>query len=147
MRNTPNKLRNFLPRHPMLAFTALLLLLAVLFLANFRLFVTDGPSMKPTYEQGDILLSVRLYGQPKTGDVVLIQKDGTTYMKRVAFVAGEDVSQSGYEGYWGSPTVPEGYVYVLGDNADNSYDSRYEDFGLVKISEIWGNPLSQRDKS
>lgn len=65
-------------------------------------------------------------------------------MKRVAFVAGEDVSAAGYEGYWGSSIVPEGYVYVLGDNVSDSKDSRYPEFGLVAISDIWGKPLDQR---
>ena len=132
-------------RSAFLAYVGFLILLAFLVLFNVRLFVTSGPSMEPTYTEGEVLFAVRLYGQPQTGDVVLIQKDGTTYMKRVAYVAGEDVSLSSQEGYWGSSIVPEGYVYVLGDNPDDSYDSRYEEFGLVKVSEIWGKPLSQKE--
>lgn len=36
--------------------------------------------------------------------------------------------------------VPEGYVFVAGDNP-NSFDSRYEEFGLVPIEKIWGKAV------
>ena len=41
-------------------------------------------------------------------------------MKRIAAVGGDIVEKNGT-----SMTVPEGCYYVLGDNADSSYDSRY----------------------
>ncbi|MBS0271677.1 MAG: signal peptidase I [Proteobacteria bacterium] len=36
--------------------------------------------------------------------------------------------------------VPEGYVFVAGDNL-NSFDSRYEEFGLVPMEKIWGKAV------
>lgn len=129
----------------MIALAALLLLLSMVFLLNFRLFITDGPSMEPTYAEGTYLLSLRLHDAPAPGDVVLLQHKGIYCLKRVAFIAGDDVTLHGYEGYWGSSTVPEGYVYVLGDNRGESFDSRDPEFGLVAISDIWGKPLSQRE--
>lgn len=133
-------------RSPLLAIFGLLLTLAIILLMNFRFFVTSGPSMLPTYEEGEFLITGRLYGTPHVGDVVMLKYEDYYCMKRVAFVAGEDVSAAGYEGYWGSSIVPEGYVYVLGDNASDSKDSRYPEFGLVAISDIWGKPLDQRIK-
>ena len=37
-------------------------------------------------------------------------------------------------------SVPEGYVFVAGDHP-NSFDSRYEEFGLVPIEKIWGKAV------
>lgn len=131
-------------RYGFISLVALVILLICIFLLNFRLFITSGPSMEPTYTAGTYLLASKLYGTPHTGDVVFLEYNDIICMKRVAFVAGEDVSASGHEGYWGSNIVPEGYVFVLGDNPDHSLDSRNPKFGLVKISDIWGKPLDQR---
>lgn len=38
-------------------------------------------------------------------------------------------------------SVPEGYVFVAGDNL-NSFDSRYEEFGLVPMEKIWGKAIA-----
>lgn len=142
---TPNPRSNSV-RSGTLAFAAILVLAAIAFLLNFRLFVTSGPSMEPTYTDGTVLLSVRLYSDPKPGEVVFLWHEDFYCLKRVAFVAGEDVSQAGYEGYWGSNIIPEGYVFVLGDNTAESFDSRDPKFGLVAVSDIWGTALAQRQK-
>jgi signal peptidase I len=34
--------------------------------------------------------------------------------------------------------VPEGFLFVIGDNLDNSYDSRF--FGVVPLDEVRGKP-------
>lgn len=38
-------------------------------------------------------------------------------------------------------SVPEGYIFVAGDNP-NSFDSRYEEFGLVPLEKIWGKAIA-----
>lgn len=124
----------------------IILAVALFFILNFRFFITSGPSMEPTYTEGTFIVSFRLWEQPMVDDVVMLYWRNAVCMKRVAFVAGDDVSVAGYEGYWGSSIVPEGYVYVLGDNPDHSTDSRSPEFGLVAVDDIWGKPLAQREK-
>lgn len=134
------------------------LLLYVFFwgLSNVRLLVTEGRSMAPTYTPGDIVLCVKSTSTPKSDDVVLVRHEDKLVLKRVTYVAGETVrhkswfspDSSNYGNdygthhgdvmYWGSNVVPEGYVFVEGDNPSASHDSRYEDFGLVSIEDIWG---------
>ena len=137
---------NPLPQRAMFACVIIILLLAVTILANCRVFVTSGSSMAPTYVEGISLLAIRSYGEPEVGDVIFLKRNDIHCMKRVAFVAGQDVSAAGYEGYWGSNIIPEGYVYVLGDNTEHSNDSRNPEFGLVAITDIWGKPFDQRPK-
>jgi len=36
--------------------------------------------------------------------------------------------------------IPKNYVFVAGDNP-NSFDSRYEEFGLVPVQKIWGKAV------
>jgi signal peptidase I len=102
------------------------------------------------------------FHSPHRGDVVVLHppvQSSEPYIKRVIGLAGESVTfRNGYvyingarldESYIDGPItycrnspncdlgpIPDGYVFVLGDNRDNSQDSR--SFGLVKIDEIVG---------
>lgn len=123
-----------------------------------------GSSMKPTLRENDVLLFYRLDSQFHPGDVVVFRKDGQVeYVKRVVAVAGDEVEldeENGVllinqepveEDYIYTKTLPnsekvtfpltvgEGEVFVLGDNRENSMDSR--DFGCVKIGDITGRVI------
>ena len=52
-------------------------------------------------------------------------------MKRIAACGGEEIERNGE-----TITVPTDYFYVLGDNAENSYDSRYWEEPFVKAEDV-----------
>lgn len=116
-----------------------------LLMYTLRLTVISGPSMEPTLSPGNVAVIGRTITNPEPGDIVLIDKEGRLIIKRVVAIEGQEVSLPDdpvYTGpYWGSNTIPEGYIFLAGDNAENSKDSRYTDFGLVAIEDVWGKVL------
>lgn len=108
-----------------------------------RIVITSGSSMEPTYKTGDMLLCIRTFSLPEKGSVIVLEHDGTFVVKRIAYLPGETVPDDVYA-YWGNDgVIPDGYVFVAGDNSQTSYDSRYEEFGLVSEDMIWGTIVFQ----
>ena len=147
-----------------------LIVIVVLFLLVFRVVVVSGTSMNMTLYNGDylLLLSNTFYRDPKNGDVVVISKDtfddGAPIVKRVIATAGQTVDidfPNGVvyvngialeEDYVNTPTntrgtvafpltVPDGFVFVMGDNRNGSRDSRYIEIGLIDCREILGKAI------
>lgn len=88
-------------------------------------------SMEPTLKTGSYILGIRIYDSLEVGDIVIFEHDDRLLVKRIAAVEGNTVVYRGM-----SITVPEDSYYMLGDNAKNSYDSRYWDEPFVKECEI-----------
>ena len=47
----------------------------------------------------------------------------------------------GLLGFGGAYRVPDGHYFVLGDNRDNSRDSRFSDFGFIPAEDIAGKVM------
>lgn len=136
----------------------------------FRVVIVRGPSMKNTLIDGDwlLLMSNVLYREPKQGDVVVICKEsydhGTPIVKRVIATEGQTVdinfdegvvyvdgvaldepytrtNTTLYEGVDFPLTVDDGCVFVLGDNRNESKDSRSTEIGLIDRREILGKAV------
>ena len=87
-----------------------------------RIAVVNGRSMTPTLRDGDRVL-VRRRRTVHRGDVALVAMPSGWILKRVAGLPGD-------------AGVPPGTVYLLGDNAGFSVDSR--DFGCVPAAWVYG---------
>lgn len=101
----------------------------------FRLIFLFGyvptESMEPTLEKGSYIVGIRIYGELEVGDIVIFRHDGRLLVKRIAAVGGMQAEHNG-----ASLTVPEDYYYVLGDNAECSWDSRYWEVPFVFAENI-----------
>lgn len=129
---------------------ALLLVLGfvIFFFFNCKSVVVSGVSMLPNFKSGQRVLVCKAYwliGAIKPNDVVVIREDSPLntdgyIIKRVYKMPGETVDYAhcpkNYSIANGEFKVPSGSIYVLGDNAEQSEDSRF--FGPVELTRVIG---------
>ena len=146
------------------------LAVVVLFTFGARLIGVDGHSMLPTLQNGDrmLVLNSVLYHDYKYSDVVVLRKDTflkEPIVKRVIATAGQTVDidfDSGTVYVEGEPlredyineltfleegtefplTVPEGHIFVMGDNRNRSSDSRDSNLGTVDTRYVIGRAVA-----
>lgn len=103
-----------------------------------RLAIVHGISMEPTLQQNDFLVVWQLGYAPETGDIVVTTADNSlqqNVIKRVVAVGGETTSYE-WNGKTVMVTVPEGHVFLQGDNWLHSTDSR--ELGCFAEEDICG---------
>lgn len=124
------------------------LVFCVFALFNFHTVVVSGRSMEPTFHTGQRVLVSKAYwlvGPIRDNDVVVLKDTGPTgyIIKRVAYSDGETVDWKWVPDTYpianGPYKVPEGQVYVLGDNKPESEDSRK--FGPRDKGDILGKVI------
>lgn len=149
------------------------IIIAVLFTFFFRFSSVVGVSMQPGLHSGDwVVLSQMGDTEPHYGDIVVISQPNSfneNIIKRVIATEGEvvdidfktgEVKVDGKvldEPYINNPTinsydmrfpliVPKGYCFVMGDNRQNSIDSRSTSIGLIRDDYILGRAAAASTK-
>ncbi len=138
-----------------------------------ELYLVEGPSMRPTLQSAERLVVNKFiyrFRPPERGEILVFRyprDPSRDFIKRVIAVPGdtieikegrvyvnsvllnEDYILSKTRGNYPLATVPEGKIFVMGDNRNNSEDSRFADVGFVPYELIKGKailvfwPLSQ----
>ena len=116
----------------------LAVLLIVLVLSLFRVVQVVGNSMFPTYRDGEILLAYTFFREKKlkVGDVVVFRPpydmgEIKVLIKRISMI---DYDKDG-------DIIA---LYFLGDNLNDSFDSR--DYGFVCVNNVIAKLFDQRKK-
>jgi signal peptidase I len=147
--------------------------LIMIFIA--RAYTVNGDSMLPTLHHGERLLIDKIsyrFIEPSRGEIIVFKNPSNTreqFVKRVIGLPGDKVAiiqgvvyindQPIEEDYTLAPArigfapqiVPEGTYFVLGDNRNNSEDSRFSRVGFLPRELIVGRavwrywPLNQID--
>lgn len=144
------------------AFAIAIVLAAFIITFIAQSFVVEGSSMEPSLHNRERLLVNKLvyrFEEPHRGDVVVFRYPANPkrkFIKRIIGVPGdivevrdghvilngqildEDYTMDLTFGSFGPEVVPPGRYFVLGDNRNNSDDSRYPDVGFVPRSNIVG---------
>ena len=145
----------------------IILITVILFIAIYVVGLQQvvGDSMNPNFHNSDLLILDKLtyrFKEPKRGDVIAFNtSDDNFFIKRVIGLPGEKVEIIGstvyinniaYEEEYigditmkdfrlsdiGYDSIPEDMYFVMGDNRNNSKDSRNPAVGLVLKENIMG---------
>lgn len=136
---------------------------------NFQLMRTNAESMYPAISHGDLLVVKRILTNDFTeqslremvGSIIIVRQNGSYLVKRLAGVSGDIVVvnssggisvQTSRNGELPESTanvisrvyIPPDHIYVLGDNQENSVDSRT--FGVIPAANITGRLLATLTK-
>ncbi|MBQ3929092.1 MAG: signal peptidase I [Clostridia bacterium] len=134
----------------------------------FRQVTVSGPSMNDTLHNADRLIITNFMYQPHNGDIIIAshgdfyedaivkrviatqgQKIRIDYENSKVYVNGKELDEPYAKGktimlsdMLDIPDViPEGYVFVMGDNRENSVDSRSREIGLIPVQNIIGKAI------
>ncbi len=146
------------------SFVFSIILILLVFVFCFRVVGVDGESMMPTLNDGDWLTVRAINTEINRGDIVVVTQPNSLnepLIKRVIAVGGDTLKIDFHTGevevngevidepYIMAPTqnpgdfdkpikIPEGYVFVMGDNRNHSLDSRFDSIGIIDERYIFG---------
>ena len=92
-----------------------------------------------TADHKEKLLIKRVIGT--AGDEIVIGDDGVVYRNGEALDEPYTLEPYTRQAEISEVTVPEGELFVMGDNRQNSVDSRFDDVGMVPVDSIVGKAV------
>lgn len=147
------------------AFGIAVLLASFIIVFIAQSFLVQGASMEPTLHNGERLMVDKLsyrFSEPKRGQIVVFRYPSDPrrkFIKRIMGLPGDQVEVRRHQLYingtavdepyingptygdYGPIVVPEGTYFVMGDNRNNSDDSRFPDVGPVPRKLLVGRAL------
>ncbi len=133
----------------------------------FEPVIVDGESMRNTLQDHELMFVTKydyILGEPQSGDVVICKYPESTknYVKRLIGLPGDTIEIVNHTVYRNGEALPETYLtpelnngafyanmaervlgpdeyFVMGDNRDNSRDSRSSSVGTLTRSQIRGH--------
>lgn len=130
-----------------------------------ELYLVEGPSMRPTLQSGERLAVNKFiyrFRAPERGEILVFRyprDPSRDFIKRVIAVPGDTIEikdgrvfvngqlmnepyiLSKTRGNYPIATVPEEHIFVMGDNRNNSEDSRFADVGFVPFDLLKGKAM------
>ncbi len=137
-----------------------LLLIFIAFTFLFRIVGVTGQSMFPTLDNGDVLMVSPTSKEIERGDIVVVTQFDKPLVKRVIAKAGDEINIDvennvyingvmlqepyiigktlRYNGFSYPVVVPEGCLFVMGDNREDSSDSRMKEYKFIDERYVLG---------
>lgn len=131
--------------------------------------IVEGQSMYPTLDNKDYLIINRIsykFKEPSRGDIIVFSTDlkqvngeNKDLVKRIIGVGGDHLKIEDSKVYVNDKLIdepyiadnytdgnidiiiPEGKLFAMGDNRENSKDSRMSDVGLVSENDVMGKVM------
>ena len=149
------------------AVSILIAVALALFIRYFivELYLVEGPSMRPTLVNSERLVVnkfIYYFRQPERGEILVFRyprDPSRDFIKRVIAIPGDTIEikdgrvfvnqqlmnepyiLSKTRGDYPLTTIPEGHIFVMGDNRNNSEDSRFADVGFVPYELVKGKAM------
>ncbi len=121
----------------------------------FQICIVKGSSMEPTLKNNNILIAKKFNLNIERNDIAVIKKNNLLIIKRVVAVPNDriklvdgyvyvndkmiDTIYTEYAGILDNEiTLKDEEYFIMGDNRQNSTDSRHQEIGIIKRPEIIG---------